>query len=91
MIRRKARTARTKDGQTITVGSRVLYIGYGQLMGDTPVCEVIGIHRQGADGTIVTLDKAPDSLYPSHNSGRATCFKLVADKGENGASAKSRA
>jgi len=41
MIRRKARTARTKDGQTIAVGSKVLYIGYGQLIGDTPVCEVV--------------------------------------------------
>jgi hypothetical protein len=80
---RLCKTARDIDGKKIVVGDRVqlstritryndddnIGIGY-------PVVVVVKIHAQGADGTILTTDSAPDIAFPLHTSGRATHFEL---------------
>jgi hypothetical protein len=64
------------DGKRLTVGDTILYIGYGEeiLQEPRPV-QIVDIHRQGADGTILTTDLPPKPEYPHHYSCRASVVR----------------
>lgn len=78
----EVKTAADCHGKKIRVGDDVVYVGYGEVRGDYekvpgPV-RVVRIHRQGANGTILTTDPAPDPQYPHHFSCRASVTRRVA-------------
>lgn len=81
MAYRECKSARDMHGRKIAVGDRVQFIKYenkvdGGPHGCPPVT-VKGIHAQGADGTILTTDPAPDPDYPHHFSCRASRALVV--------------
>lgn len=76
---RPVKVARDRDGSLITIGDEVRLVEneHASIGGETPPVRVLGIHRQGIDGTILTFDKAPQTKLPFHRSARACdCRKL---------------
>ena len=72
MTRAHCRTARDRNGDLIIPGMTVLYLGCKSgpehfFISPLPV-KVVDIHRQGADGTILTCDGPPKPDYPHHFS-----------------------
>jgi len=69
-------SATDKNGKRLRVGDNITLLSpFGV---PYPPVKIIGIHKQGADGTIITTDYAPNPDYPSHFSCRAsnTVFAL---------------
>jgi len=75
---RIAVSATGKNGEKIIVGDFVLHLGYDDTRAaENSAVRVVSIHRQGADGTILTTNPAPDVQYPHHFGCRASqCVKV---------------
>ena len=73
-----AKSARDMNHVKILVGD---FIEYKTLAGEWgPLVEVVAMHRQGADGTILRTQPEPDPAYPHHFTCRASSTRLKAAK-----------
>ena len=70
MTNPRVRTARGRDGGMIRVGDSVSLV-------DGTIVRVVEMWRQGANGTIVRTDAAPDPEYPDHHQAAARDMKRV--------------
>ncbi len=74
----EAKTARGNNGVVIRVGDSVRQrTAVGEPSFEGPVVTVVRMHRQGANGTILTTSPAPDPSFPHHFSGSARDFIRV--------------
>lgn len=75
----EAKTAKDRDGNTLKVGCMILYKGCKSgehFTIPTEPVTIVRMHKQGANGTVLTCDKAPKPEYPHHLSCRASdCIK----------------
>jgi hypothetical protein len=72
-------TARDRNKRLIRVGSKIRYYGYGEVINTEPeAVTVVGMHKQGANGIILTTDPAPNPDYPHHFGCRASKVEVVA-------------
>ena len=87
MTRTHCQTARDRNGDLIMPGMRILYLGCKSgehfVIAPRPV-KVVDIHRQGADGTILTCDRPPKPDYPHHFSCTASDTRVVRAETEEG-------
>lgn len=72
----EAKSATDCHGRKIKVGDMAVFSASLDDSFRLPV-RVIGIHKQGADGTILTFDGPPKTEYPHHNSARASQCRRV--------------
>ena len=80
-VKRRCRTATGADGYTIRLGDLAVIVSVGPHI-SYPVFRVVDMWKQGADGTILEGDVAPDSEYPHHRTVRASkCLRVFAVNG----------
>lgn len=78
MPKTPVKTARDCNGAPVHVGDFIEYQTLSDEWG--PLVEVVAMHRQGADGTILRTEPEPDPAYPHHFTCRASKTRLKAAK-----------
>lgn len=68
----EAKTATGLDGRKMKVGDEVECVSYYNQKSFGTKVKITRMHKQGLNGTIITLDSAPDPQYPHHCSHRAS-------------------
>lgn len=66
----ECKSATGMDGKRISIGDSIKFRPY--YLPFCPAVVVTGMHRQGASGTILTTQPAPDPDYPHHFGCRAS-------------------
>ncbi len=75
-----AKTARDRNKHIIRVGDSVRFRGCTGQHVDLPPVKVTAIHKQGANGIILTCEPAPNPAYPHHFGCRASETETCAAK-----------
>lgn len=78
-----AKTATDANGKKIRIGDKIEAMDIYSEQWTGRIVEVIKIHRQGYDGTIVTTTPSPTAEYPHHFSHQASKTRKVMNGGCN--------